>query len=267
MYVKSFSEFKIEKNEKELLEKVWQEWLSEQADNNHVFEDVDASLFEAPDHKLSPGEKAALAKDQQILSEPQLAAIYLRAFGATEDDPNKFMNLIQGEEGNILDFADEKGKWTNAAFADAIGLNSDYTVSRTVGKFKNMMTGVGHIEQDVLYPKIIKAYEKFKEMNPNEVGIIAGEALQSKENSVVRDMVAARNEVAVQTRLQKKEKMEAIYRQIYELEHKLRKAFPAKPKEKITDWAIEKIIEEKKLQLSPIITKTGYIKWKQKNDL
>lgn len=225
MYIKSFSDFRIEKNEKELLEKVWQEWLSEQAENNHVFEEVDASLFEAdvedeedvPVHKLTSGEKAAHAKDQQILSEPQLAAIYLRAFGAIEDDPNKFMNLFQGEKGNILDFADEKGKWTNAAFADAIGLNSDYTVSITVGKFKNMMTGVGYIEQDVLYPKIIKTYEKFMKMNLNEIGIIAGKALQSKENSAVRDMVAVRNEVAVLTRLQKKEKMEKIYVQIYDL--------------------------------------------------
>lgn len=276
MYIKSFSDFVIEKNENKLLEKIWQEWLSEHADNNYVFEELDASLFEEDIededdisyHKLTSGEKAALARDQQILSEPQLAAIYLKTLGIIENDPNKFMKLIQGENGNILDFADEKGKWTNAALADAIGLNSDYTVSRTIGKFKNIITGVGHIEQDVLYPKIIKAYEKFKKMNLNEIGIIAGKALQSKENSTARDMAEIRNKTIAQTKLQKKKEIEKFYEQVYDLEKKLRIAFPKKSKEEIIDWSIKKIIEEKNLQhLDLTKIKKNYIKWKIKNNL
>jgi hypothetical protein len=74
----------------------------------------------------------ALAREMQIISKPQLGVLYLFALGKEEGDPFKYILRIPG----MLDFADTDNSGnptiTYAAFADAIGVNSMTTVSRTI---------------------------------------------------------------------------------------------------------------------------------------
>lgn len=269
-HILTFESFK----ETEKINTIYKQWVNENIDSQHLFE---RQIFEDETEEekvpeLTSGEKAALARDAQILSKPQLAALYLRALGAIDENVDKYMPLIiyANEDNdtkipNILDFADDKKHWTSAAFADAIGLNSDYTVSRTVGKFKNMLSGVGHSEQDVLYPKVIKAFDEFHNMDVHMVGQLAGECLQSSENSTVRDLVAKRNDELSSKRSEKTETMDNVFRLVYELEHKLAKAFPSKSKAQISTWAVEKVAKEK--SINPIKITSGYDKFKKKFDL
>lgn len=179
-----------------LFEQYSEEYDAEMEITNSIFEDWKsdlsedlASLFEADvyedddwdedDEELTSGEKAALARDFQIMSKPQLAAIYLRALGKVKDnDYSAYTVMIDG----IQDFGeiDKEGKlkMTVPGFADAIGLDSNVTVSRTSKKFRNLITGEGETSGETIYPKIIRAFNEFSSRTPREVAVLASEAIQ-----------------------------------------------------------------------------------------
>lgn len=269
--IKTYDDF----HESKIVDEIYAQWILENQDFHQLLESIEEDDYL---YEQTRGERAALTRGDEILSDEQLAAIYLKAKGAVEEDPNKYIPLIVmtdedwEEKGapnikkpNILDFADPNGKWSNAAFADAIGVPSDYTISRTEGKFKNIITGVGSLEQDVLYPKLIKAYEKFKDMGPHQIGQLAGISLMQSTNSVARDLVANRN-IELGTKREEKTKiLEKIYRQIYQLDHKLRGAFPNKTKAQVLEIAIEKVAKENGLNSFQL--KQGYVKFVKKNFL
>jgi hypothetical protein len=51
---------------------------------------------------------------------------------------------------------------TIPALADAIGLASITTVTRTAKKFYQMIAGIGGTESEIIYDKIEKAYNYFR---------------------------------------------------------------------------------------------------------
>lgn len=175
-----FSGF-VEEN-KDLLESIF---LNEAAEAEEIVDWND----EKEDKVLTRGEKAALARGHQIMSEEQLAALYLAALGKSEDeDVTKYISKIDG----MLDFAEldaktQKPKILLAALADAIGMRSNRTMARTVNKFRNLIDGVGETDSETIYPKLTKAYEKFKKMTPDVIANIAGETIQDPANRTNRD--------------------------------------------------------------------------------
>ena len=144
------------------------------------------------DAELTSGEKAALARDFQIMSKPQLAALYLRALGKAKDnDYGAYTVMING----ITPFGkvNNEGVFniTNHAFADAIGLDSTVTVSRTLKKFKLLITGEGANSGESIYPKIINAFDQFKSKTTGQIAAIAADAIQDPETSTKNREAAA----------------------------------------------------------------------------
>jgi hypothetical protein len=193
---------------------------------------------------LSKGEKAALARGHQIMSEEQLAALYLAALGKSEEDVVKYISKIEG----MLDFAEtdpktQKPKISLAALADAIGLNSNRTMSRTVNKFRNLIDGVGETESETIYPKLMKAYEKFMKMTPDVVANIAAETVQDPTNRVNRDAM----EMAGSNSKEARKKAEKLSLERGEAVYTLFKALNARFKgredavQKAVKMAVEKI--------------------------
>ena len=144
------------------------------------------------DAELTSGERAALARDFQIMSKPQLAALYLRALGkARDNDYGAYTVMING----ITPFGkvNNEGGFniTNHAFADAIGLDSTVTVSRTLKKFKLLITGEGANSGESIYPKIINAFDLFKSKTTGQIAALAADAIQDPETSTKNREAAA----------------------------------------------------------------------------
>jgi hypothetical protein len=194
--IKLFEQYNEDcQTEKELIESIYEDWKLEQDDLTGLFESIinknDEDEDDALDNEeiLTKGERAALARDLQIISKPQMAAIYLRALGRfEEEDPGKYLVMINGIKA-FGDIRKTDGAFilTVPALADAIGLNSAGTVTRTTRKFENLLSGLGETSNESLYPKIYSAYEKFSEMRPRDIAILAAESIQDTSSTKHRD--------------------------------------------------------------------------------
>jgi type I site-specific restriction-modification system R (restriction) subunit len=164
------------------------------------------------DEELGSGEKAALARDFQILSKPQLAALYLRALGkAKEDDPGKYLVMVDGiDQFGEYDQDSRAFKLSTAALGDAIGLDSIRTVGRTVNKFVNLINGTGETSAEALYPKLLRAYEFFQNRPIAQIANLASEAVEDPATSTKHreEAIAAGPRAAAQRAAQKKMQVE-----------------------------------------------------------
>jgi hypothetical protein len=217
-YFKLFEAFQDEM----IIEQVFQEFLESLDESLHDIFALDENeitdLDDEKDKELTKGEKAALARGLQIMTEPQLAALYLAALGKSEDDVLKYIVKIDG----MLDFAEidsktQKPSITLAALADSIGLESTRTMARTVNKFRNLIDGVGETESEVIYPKIIKAFDTFRQMKPDEIANIASSSIQDPSYTVNRDAVATAAEKTAKNRAEAKKKTELQGEKVYTL--------------------------------------------------
>ena len=236
--------------EADLVDSIYENWKSGLSEDlKSIFESK--SLFENTEYweeerPLSSGEKAAMSRDFQIISKPQLAALYLKALGLEEEEPGKYIFNIPG----IKDFAEldpvtGKINITNAAFADAIGLESLGTVSRTVSKFRNLISGVGETMGEAIYPKVIEAYEIFQGTNTDTLAALAGEAIQDAteftKNREYQSTLSARS--AEQREAAKKESQK-LGLSVYSLINNLRQTPLFKDIKKAQSVAINKLATE-----------------------
>lgn len=242
--IKIFEEYSNENYEKELVD-----FLYEKVKNQihleflPLYENEEDEEIERP---LTRGERAALARDYQIISEPQLAALYLKALGRSEGEDGAYLVMIDG----IKDFGDfdpnsRAFSITNPALADAIGLESTSTVYRTVSKFINLIEGVGETSSESLYPKVIRAFEKFSVMNPVQISNLAAESVQdAAEYTVNRD----RAELAKGTSAKKREELlkraDLIGQKVYSLINVLKNNPLFREEGKAQRSAIKKIATE-----------------------
>lgn len=259
-YIKTFESFSSIENTPTY------ESLFEELDNlfgecDNIFEASEEEWEEKLERPLSSGEKRALGRDFEIITNGQLAGMYLRALGAEEDNPNKYIHHIIGDEGiNITDTAEQKkgsAIWTNAALADALGIQSFTTFYRTVNKFKNLLSGIGSTDGEDLYAKVIDAYEKFKNMNVYEIGSIAGKSLST--STKLRDAIEAYASGKDKRVANKRMEEINVLLAVKSYEAQLDKAFPQKTKEEIREKAINAIC--KKYQLNYTKLKSDYLKF------
>ena len=217
--------------------KLFESYLNETYENELVdslFEKIEGKYFkiyededeDVNDTNLTKGEKAAMARDNQIISRPQLAALYLKALGRIEGEEGAYLIMIDG----IKDF----GKFnqntrafyiTNSALADAIGLESTGTVYRTVNKFVNLIEEIGQTSSEIIYPKIALAYEKFSIMNPVQISNLAADCIQnSSEYTLNRDKAEATNQASSGIRAEKIKSEDLVGGKVYSLTNSLKSA-------------------------------------------
>jgi hypothetical protein len=254
--IKLFEDFQEQyTRENEVLEAVFSDWKNNLDLNLDLLyeNEVEADLEEEPEY--SRGEKGALARDFQIITKPQLAALYLAALGLEEDESKgKYLIMIPG----IEDFGafDESRAFelTTPAFADAIGLESFGTVTRTINKFANLISGEGETVGEALYPKVINAYNEFSKMNPTSVANIAAEALQDVSYTKNRDKAAEMMGRAAARAQEKKQEMAKMGEKIFTLIKALKtNAAFADPK-KAQKAAIMRIARETSMDPSKLET-------------
>lgn len=214
--IKLFEAFSVEEYE---TDKVYEKWVSNNPDLfSSLLESVeDANDEEDPegnpedgiegtdwlaDDQLSAGEMRAMERDLQIISKEQLAALYLKALGKYEfGDPEKggkggtvservmqdsYVTGIPGIEAFCNeDWRSGKLYIGPAGLSDAIGLESKGTVTRTVNKFYLLLKQGSGSYEEVVYPKIIDAFEYLKGQNVDVIQSIAREAIQDPATSTV----------------------------------------------------------------------------------
>lgn len=235
----SFSE------EQYLIDKIYENWnaknghifdsileAEEMGDENEYSEDESEEEEEAEDflnRELSRGELRALNSDLQVVSNAQLAAMYLKALGLSELAPEKggknlnieervesdrYLMEIPGME-NFSNHDWKSGSYyvTYKGLADALGIKKLGTLTRTIRKFYLLLTegSVASREEEVIYPKIISAFKFFKKMNVTELQALVGEEIKDPETSNVHRATARTRAI---TRDQSMAIGKAVYRML-----------------------------------------------------
>lgn len=171
--------------------------------------------WEDEDEELTSGETRALNRGLQLMSKPQMAAIYLLAKGKTEDVHADYVKMIPGIESfGYTDETDGDFRLTIPGMADAIGMDSDRTLSYTLSKFQNMINGIGETASQSLSPKLIKAYDALSEMPVTNVVAIAADAIQDASYTVNRDAADSRREITNIIATKRREERKAEDRKI-----------------------------------------------------
>ena len=206
--IKLFEQFSPEEFE---LNKIYESWRSENIDElRMIIEQLEDDEKEEEEEKskddeqydwlsddtLSAGEERALKRDMQILTKGQLAALYLKAKGkydsegagegATREDKDAYVVGIPG----IADFCRENWRSgrlyiTIPALSDAMGIESITTITRTAKKFYQIIAGIGGTESEIIYDKLVKAYNYLKNESISAIQAIAGEEVQNAETANV----------------------------------------------------------------------------------
>lgn len=232
-----------------LIDGIYENWKSNLSEDMlsifSIFESEEEDWLS--DEELSSGERAAIARDNQVMSKEQLAALYLRALDKSEnnEEPNYILSIP-----GMRDFAEvsektQKVKLTNSALADAIGLESQRTISRTVNKFLNLINGIGATDSEIIYNKLQKAYNFFKTQTPSVIATIAGEAIQdSSVSNKHRSSLDSNTELAAEKRMEKKKQDLKIGAAVYSLINELRRNPYFSDIVKAQATAIRKLSEE-----------------------
>ncbi len=223
--IKLFENYLDENYENDLVNFLYGKIQEEYSPNFLLYEDQeDYEDRDFDESTLSSGERAALARDNQIISKSQLAALFLKALGRSEGEDGAYLVMIDG----IKDFGEfdpntRAFKITVPALADAIGLESMGTVYRTVNKFVNLIDGVGETQGEILYPKVVSAYEEFSTMNPVQLSNLAANCIQkAEEYTLNRDKAESAREGAANTRAQKAKRDDLIGEKVYSLINSLK---------------------------------------------
>lgn len=205
--IKLFEQFSIEEYE---FNKIYENWSSqngdhlrmliEQLDNEEESEGEEDEGKEddqgnddneynwLEDVTLKPGELRALARDYQVISKGQLAALYLKAKGKFDNEGPRDARTREARDRyvvgipGILDFCrtSRYGVFISAAgLGDAIGLLSLTTVTRTVNKFYQILTGIMGTETEIIYKKLIDAERALRNLPIDEIQTIAAEVVEN----------------------------------------------------------------------------------------
>ena len=221
-----------------------------------------------PEIEYSGGEKAAISRGNDVLTKPQLAAMYLAAkdaMGRSEDtqgrgDSGLTRNALKmGKEENT-DFQ----KLSAPRLGDVLGLKPR-TVSYTISKFRLLLQGnrEGIFGND-LYDKIINAFDEFKGMGDQglsgELYSLASEAVNMDAGTEISDKWTEETSDQGRKSREKIQKRNAkIIQSTYEVYNQLRGSFG----ERAPKMVINKLASEYKLSPEDLRT---IIKMGLKND-
>lgn len=252
--IKLFEDFSIELLVNKVYEEMMQSSLYES--NMGMMDDEDSQ-----ERELTSGEKAAFARDFQILTPEQLAAIYLRALGKVEGDSGKYLVMIPGMDlFGVTDKDSRAFKITLPAFSDAIGLDSYTTAIRTTKKFVNLLNGITEDSSEAIYPKLIKAFDRLQGKSPSEIAGIAANAIQDPSFTQNRDKAMDVLDRAADLRKAKKQSDIKTGMDVFNLINSLRSASPIfSDIKKAQKSAISKIASE--INQDPEKIKKSYMEY------
>lgn len=138
-------------------------------------------LYGENEIEYSSGEQAAISRGNDVITKPQLAAMYLAAkdaMGRSEDtqgrgDSGLTRNALKMGKETITDWQ----KLSAPRLGDVLDLKPR-TVSYTLSKFRLLLQNnrEGVFGND-LYDKIINAFDEFEKMSPADVYSLASEAV------------------------------------------------------------------------------------------
>lgn len=184
--------------------------------NKHVklFEqlDQDGSLNpDQPDTKKQyrPGQKAAITRGDDLLTDQQYAACYLAAIRALERGEDTRGRGDTGLTRNALKMtAQQDDNWQNVSSAKLsayLGLKPQ-TVERTVSKFKLLLKGEREgTESNVVWPELANLFDQFEGMSRADVVNMAEEAILSEPDwSEYEDYLKKQAESGEKSREKKK---------------------------------------------------------------
>lgn len=144
--------------------------------------DEDDKAEEEDDKPMTAGELRAYNKGLDIMTEEQLAALYIKAQDRlkwaeetrrVEDQAQ--LTVLRDERRTAL----ENGDWTKATYgmlARAMDMK-ERTITRTVRKFKMLINPNLATDKESMYPKLTNAFEKFREMQEGRVKALADAAI------------------------------------------------------------------------------------------
>ena len=214
--------------------------------------------------EYSGGEKAAITKGQDVLTKPQLAAMYLAAkdaAGRSEDtrgrgDSGLTRNALKINKEENTDFQ----KLSAPRLADVLDLKPR-TVNYTLSKFRLLLQGNREgTESNDLYAKIINAFDEFEKMSVGEVYSIAMEAVDMNAGTSRSDKFAEESyEQARKTRERIQARNRKIIQSTYEIYNQVRGTFG----ERAPKMVINKLSAEYGLSAEDLRT---IIKTNLKND-
>lgn len=187
--------------------------------------------WEDENDEYSSGEMRAHSRGLQVMTKPQMAAIYLLAKGRCQDVGADYVKMIDGIEAfGYTDETDGTFNITVPALADAIGMDSDRTLSYTLKKFENLIDGIGETASQSLSQKLIDANDALSQMNDVTIANIASEAIQDVSYTKNRDAADTRKSVASEKSAQRRADLKKENEKIGTAIHELVKAFQAQRK-------------------------------------
>jgi hypothetical protein len=150
-----------------------------------LFEQLDQEgALNLDEKELRSGQKAAISRGDDILTDEQYAACYLNAIkslGRAEDTRGRGDTALTRK---VLRMGQETTEdWQNVSSAKLSAyLNlKPQTVERTVSKFKLLMQGQREeTESNVIWPELANLYDRFESMQKSEVLAMAEEAITSE---------------------------------------------------------------------------------------
>jgi hypothetical protein len=196
-YIKLFENYSTEE---EQMEAIYESVMNNLLSKGISLDFINARLNEQEEWyeeegELTPGEKAAATRGLQLMTRSQMAAIYLWAKGRVEEKGADYVKMITGiEPFGYIDETDGDFRITIPAMADAIGMDSDRTLSYTLSKFENLINNIGETPSQSLSPKLITAYNALSQMPITNVVARAGDSIQDSSNTVNRDAADSRRE-------------------------------------------------------------------------
>ena len=147
------------------------------------------------EEEYSDGEKRAHARGLQIMTKPQMAAIYLLAKGKCEEIGADYIKMIDGIDAfGYTDEHDGSFNITIPALADAIGMDSDRTLNYTLKKFQNLIDGIGETSSQSLSAKLINAHSALSQADNVKIANYASDIIQDVSNTKNRDAADSRKE-------------------------------------------------------------------------
>lgn len=134
--------------------------LNESLYVQRIFEDYEKEIKSMEDDELTSGEKAALTRGMDLLTEAQAAVAYLLALGKS--------NLIWKTMGLV-------GLGSTPISVEDLSKQIGMKILSLIYAMKKFKILMGKEEQgsQVIYEKIIKFFNKFDTMNPEDVASIA----------------------------------------------------------------------------------------------
>jgi hypothetical protein len=187
-----------------------------------VNESLQDETLTGPEEKkpeLRGGQKAAISRGDDILSDEQYAACYLnavQALGRAEDTRGR------GDTGltrNALKMSKEGPEdWQHIGGAKLSAyLNlKPQTVERTVSKFKLLLQGQREgTESNVIWPELANLFDRFESMQKAEVQAMAEEAINSEPDmTAYQEYLDKMSASSKKTRDKQKDTDEKVRRQV-----------------------------------------------------